>query len=165
MEQLKELWAKMSSREKIALGVVVAGVVGYALYKRSKASSASSPGANVGQNVDAYGNPLYPTNLAGVYSTQPGGNFNSGGSGSGSTGTTTIGTTSSNVIGSNLIPPPNRRQQYATIPAGDSIAQAFQSFGVNYQNVQNLPGNQWISQNGYLLNQPGNATGEVIQLY
>ena len=84
MDKLKEFWDKLSSREKVALGVLVAGVVGYAFYKRSKnSSSSSSPGANVGQPVDQYGNPLYPTNLSGVYSQQPGGNFSTG------TGTTT----------------------------------------------------------------------------
>ena len=83
MEKLKEWWEKLSSREKIALGVLVAGVVGYALYKRSKAGTASSSsapngGASVGQAVDSYGNPLYPTNLSGLYSQQPGGTFSTG---------------------------------------------------------------------------------------
>lgn len=76
MEKLKEFWDKLTTHEKVALGVLVAGVVGYAFYKRSKSSSSSSsPGANVGQPVDQYGNPLYPTNLGGLYSSQPGGTF------------------------------------------------------------------------------------------
>lgn len=102
MDKLKEWWDKLSSREKIALGVLVAGVVGYAFYKRSKSSSSSSssPGANVGQAVDQYGNPLYPTNLAGLYSSQPGGNFSTG------TGTGVTSTPGSTGTPGTPIPPP-----------------------------------------------------------
>lgn len=94
MEKLKEWWNKLSTQEKIALGVLVAGVVGYALYKRSKNSSSSSssatPGSNTGIPVDAYGNQLYPTNLGGVYSASPNGTYTVGtGTGTGTGASTT----------------------------------------------------------------------------
>ena len=88
MDKLKEFWDNLSSREKVALGVMVAGVAGYAFYKKSKGGSSSSNIPPVGQPVDQYGNPLYPTNLTGVYSQQPGGTFSTGTGSTGSPGTT-----------------------------------------------------------------------------
>jgi hypothetical protein len=56
-ERIKEFWASMSTREKVALGILTAGVVGYALYVRHKSSQGTqAPGST--SNVDQFGNPL-----------------------------------------------------------------------------------------------------------
>lgn len=93
MEKLKEFWDKLTTHEKVALGVLVAGVAGYAFYKKSKAGSSSSNAMpSVGQPVDQYGNPLYPTNLSGVYSQQPGGSFSTGTGGTATQALPSVGT-------------------------------------------------------------------------
>lgn len=130
MEKLKEWWGKLSTQEKIALVLVVAGVAGYALYRRSKSSqstnNAPNGGASVGQAVDQYGNPLYPTNLGGVYSNAPGGTY--------STGSGSISITP------NFSPPPTTgggssggqtqyNQQFYTVKQNDSISTIANWFG------------------------------------
>lgn len=143
MEKLKEWWNKLSTQEKIALVLVVAGVAGYALYRRSKSSqstnNAPNGGASVGQAVDQYGNPLYPTNLGGLYSTSPGGSF--------STGTGSGGIS----ITPNFSPPPTTgggsssgitqtqyNQPFYTVKQGDTISRIANYFGVTPQAIYAL---------------------------
>ena len=61
MEKLKEWWNGLSTREKIALGVLTAGVIGYALYIRYKNSQAQTVQPEGGStSTDSFGNPLNP---------------------------------------------------------------------------------------------------------
>src|SRR5690242_9198796 len=132
MEKIKEWWSKLSTQEKIGLVLVVAGVAGYALYRRSKSSSASSSapngGASVGQAVDQYGNPLYPTNLGGVYSASPNGTYNTG---TGGTSITPVFSPPPTTGGGNNsgIGQTQYNQPFYTVKQGDTISRIANYFG------------------------------------
>ena len=126
MEKLKEFWNNLSTREKISIGVLVAGVVGYAFYKKSKASSSASTIPATGQPVDQYGNQLYPTNLSGVYAQQPNGSYATAPQG------TTSASTPTTLTASTLAPDTRVTQ------AGDSLYSYSSYFGTPIARLQDL---------------------------